>query len=95
MCPAPWQPDFFRYNQNMPKSISVAPKKRGRPATGRDPITGVRLPSDLGAAVDRWAADQNEPRPSRSEVIRLALRDWLAGQGYLKHRDDPEGANGQ
>jgi hypothetical protein len=27
--------------------------------------------------------------------LREALRDWLTGQGLLKHRDDPEGAKGR
>lgn len=26
-------------------------------------------------------------------VIRFALTDWLTGQGYVRHREDPEGAN--
>jgi len=34
-----------------------------------------------------------EPRPSRPEAIRLALKDWLTGLGLLKQRDGPERAN--
>jgi hypothetical protein len=52
----------------MAKSIKVNPKKgRGRPATGRDPVSAVRLPVELSAAVDKWAED-NEA--NRSEAIR-------------------------
>jgi hypothetical protein len=52
----------------MAKSIKVNQKKgRGRPATGRDPVSAVRLPVELTAAVDKWAED-NEA--NRSEAIR-------------------------
>jgi len=32
---------------------------------------------------DTWIATQPEPRPSRPEVIRLTLKEWLTGLGYL------------
>ena len=32
-------------------------------------------------------ADQS-PAPNQSEAIRLILRDWLIGNGYLKADDD-------
>jgi hypothetical protein len=51
----------------MGKSINVNQKKRGRPATGRDPVSAVRLPVVLTAAVDKWASDY---KASRSEAIR-------------------------
>jgi hypothetical protein len=51
----------------MAKSIKVNQKKRGRPATGRDPVSAVRLPVVLTAAVDKWATDR---KASRSEAIR-------------------------
>jgi Arc/MetJ-type ribon-helix-helix transcriptional regulator len=54
----------------MAKSISVHQKKRGRPATGRDPAITVRLPSVLISAIDRWG-DRNSF--SRSEAIRKLL----------------------
>jgi hypothetical protein len=44
-------------------------KRPGRPATGQDPVTAIRLSADLRAAVDTWAADQ-EDEPGRSEAIR-------------------------
>ncbi|RXG96359.1 hypothetical protein EAS62_12265 [Bradyrhizobium zhanjiangense] len=54
----------------MDKSIKVLPKKgRGRPATGRDPVTAIRLSPDLRATVDAWAAKQADT-PGRSEAIR-------------------------
>src|SRR5665647_2401720 len=38
---------FFRYNLFMAKSIKVKPKKRGRPATGKNPLFGARLPKEM------------------------------------------------
>jgi hypothetical protein len=51
----------------MAKSIKVSQKKRGRPATGRDPVSAVRLPAVLTIAVDKWAEDHEA---NRSEAIR-------------------------
>ena len=55
----------------MPKSRTVLPKpnKGGRPATGRDPVTAIRLSEEFRAAVDKWAAKQDD-KPPRSEAIR-------------------------
>ena len=64
----------------------------GRPRVDATPITVRVLPADV-AAIDAWISAQPEPRPSRPEAIRLALKDWLTGLGLLHHRDDPEGAN--
>jgi hypothetical protein len=52
----------------MKKSIKVKPKKkRGRPATGRDPHVAARMPPSLTAEVDAWAAANDT---GRSEAIR-------------------------
>jgi Arc/MetJ-type ribon-helix-helix transcriptional regulator len=56
----------------MVKSISVHQKKRGRPATGRDPAITVRLPVALVSAIDRWGAKNSF---SRSEAIRRLLEE--------------------
>ena len=55
----------------MSKSRTVLPKpnKGGRPATGRDPVTAIRLSEEFRAAVDKWAAKQDD-KPPRSEAIR-------------------------
>ena len=54
----------------MTKSNQVVPKKgRGRPATGRDPVTAIRLSKELRATVDKWAGKEDD-RPGRSEAIR-------------------------
>jgi hypothetical protein len=57
------------------------------------PIVTRLKPPEL-TALDTFIAGQ-DPHPTRPEAIRLALRDWLTGLGLLKHRDDPEGANGK
>jgi hypothetical protein len=60
----------FRLYRNMGKSNKVIPKKRrGRPATGKDPLTALRLPPDLTKAIEAWAANQAD-EPNRSEAIR-------------------------
>jgi Arc/MetJ-type ribon-helix-helix transcriptional regulator len=51
----------------MKKAIKVNQKKRGRPATGRDPVSAVRLPVELTAEVDKWAEGH---KANRSEAIR-------------------------
>jgi hypothetical protein len=55
----------------MKKSISVNRKSRGRPKKkgGVYPVTALRLPPELGAAVDAWASVQPDG-PNRSEAIR-------------------------
>jgi hypothetical protein len=55
----------------MSKSRTVLPKpnKGGRPATGRDPVTAIRLSEEFRAAVEKWAAKQDD-KPPRSEAIR-------------------------
>jgi hypothetical protein len=54
----------------MAKSNKVVPKKgRGRPATGRDPVTAIRLSKELRETVDKWA-DKQDDQPGRSEAIR-------------------------
>lgn len=63
--------------------IPVQPKKRGRPATGRDPLFGVRLPEGLAAQVDAAAKADGT---SRSEVIRDAVeRDMKRRARTPKH----------
>jgi hypothetical protein len=48
---------------------NVVRKRPGRPATGQDPVTAIRLSSEMRAAVDDWAAKQAD-QPGRSEAIR-------------------------
>lgn len=62
-------------------SIPVAPKKRGRPATGVDPHFAVRLPRAVIDAIDQLAEAEGRPR---SEIAREALTEHLKTKGFLK-----------
>jgi hypothetical protein len=46
-------------------------------------MVGVRLQPDLLDRIDAERANLS-PRPSRPEMIRLAVADWLRGRGHLK-----------
>jgi hypothetical protein len=72
----------------MGKSISVDQNKRGRgrPATGRDPAASARLPKEVLAKVDKWAAAN---KTSRSEAIRQLVELGLAGASPVP-RDSPK-----
>jgi hypothetical protein len=48
---------------------NVLRKRPGRPATGQDPVTAIRLSPELRENVDIWAAKQPD-EPKRSEAIR-------------------------
>jgi hypothetical protein len=67
----------------MAKSISVK-RKPGRPATGVDPLVGVRFPKEDIAAIDSWAKANDL---SRSHAIRrlveLGLRSRLPTEETL------------
>ena len=45
--------------------------------TGRPNVRSARLSEDLSRRIDAWIAAQPEPRPSRSEAIRLILSQAL------------------
>ena len=56
----------------MVKAIKKVGGKRpgaGRPATGANPVTAIRLSKELRETVDNWAAKQDD-EPGRSEAIR-------------------------
>jgi hypothetical protein len=62
---------FFWYTANMTKSIKVHQKKRGRPATGRDPAVTIRIPNGLLDAVEAWAAGQDDTPARSPAIVRL------------------------
>jgi hypothetical protein len=68
----------------MARSIRALPRKRGRPATGRDPVSAIRLSPDLIATIDKWAA-RNEVS-SRSEAIRRLVEVGLAQAPPMKRQ---------
>jgi hypothetical protein len=47
----------------------VIPKKRGRPATGKDPMMALRMSPNIRAEIEAWASRQDD-KPSRSEAVR-------------------------
>ena len=59
----------FWLNQYSKMSIKAKPKKRGRPATGRDPMMGFRAAPVLRASIVKWAENQPDI-PTLSEATR-------------------------
>ena len=59
----------------MTQSIADNPKKkRGRPATGKDPLVGVRFPLSDIEKIDAWAA---ENKTTRAGAIRKIVIDKI------------------
>jgi hypothetical protein len=81
----------LRYYPFMRKSIKVIPKKRGRPATGKDPVTALRLSPELRSAIDTWRAAQPDA-PTRSEAIRRLLEKGLGRAAPKSEGGSPFGA---
>lgn len=65
---------------------NMARKQRGRPATGQDPVTAVRLPPELKSKVGMWA-NRQKGKPSLSKAIRQLLERALAGTAAPSQRD--------
>jgi hypothetical protein len=59
----------------MAKSISVKRKKAGRPATGTEPLYGVRITDPLMKQIMEWAKAQGA---TRSEAIRRLVELGLS-----------------
>jgi len=53
------------------------PKKRGRPATGRDPMLGFRSPGELTEQIDAYAEENGLPRAA---AIRKLVETGLKRQ---------------
>jgi len=63
----------------MKKSIKDNPKKtRGRPATGKAPLVGVRMPEEFQAEIKAWAKKQQD-HPALAPAIRRLVEIGLAG----------------
>jgi len=64
----------------MKRSITEIQKRgRGRPATGHDPSITSRIPEEIVAAVDKWAAKNDAP--TRAEAIRRLVELGLKAKG--------------
>jgi Arc/MetJ-type ribon-helix-helix transcriptional regulator len=70
----------------------VTPKKRGRPATGRDPARTFRLSDQLIESVDAWAAAKDD-QPSRSEAIRRLVELGLTVPSKARKQPPSSGAD--
>jgi hypothetical protein len=64
----------------MAKSIKVKQKKRGRPATGKEPLYGLRISDDLMARIQKWAEENSA---TRSEAIRQLVEIGLKAKTKL------------
>jgi len=64
------------------KKVDAKKRGRGRPATGVDPVTAIRLSPELRSALDVWAETQ-EDKPSRSEALRRIAAEFLRRRGIL------------
>lgn len=60
----------------MKSIINVTPKKRGRPATGKQPHVSVRMEPGLIDQLDKFLADNPNLR-SRSDAIRHIISEFL------------------
>ena len=58
-----------------PRIPAKRKKKRGRPATGTDPMIGLRLSKKETARLDRWAKANGY---TRSEAIRVLIERGIA-----------------
>ena len=65
-------------------AIKVKPKKRGRPATGKDPLMGFHASSDMRAAIAKWAERQPDT-PTPSEAVRRLVEMGLTVRKRSMH----------
>ena len=75
----------------MAASISSTEKRAGRGRPRTDPVAQhFTMPQDVSKGIDAYIAAQPDPKPSRPDAIRLALREWLTGLGYLPTGESAE-----
>lgn len=74
----------------MSTSSHATMKPRKRPEAPGIPVQVRLQPRDLDA-LDAFLKSADDPL-TRPQAIRAILADWLTGHGFLKHREDPEGA---
>ena len=58
----------------MQSTEKVIPKRKGRPATGKDPMLTFRSPPELTKRIERYADAEGMPR---SEAIRRLVEKGL------------------
>jgi hypothetical protein len=70
----------------MKKLIKDNPKKtRGRPATGKAPLVGVRMPEEFQAEIKAWAKKQQD-HPALAPAIRRLVEIGLDATQPVKAR---------
>ena len=84
---------FFKPNKRSTFSMksstkNVVRKRPGRPATGQDPVTAIRLSKEMRAAVDGWASKQAD-EPGRSEAIRRLVELGLKAKAAVRPVSKP------
>jgi hypothetical protein len=73
----PQAPAVNHHFNQLQMSIKPKPKRRDRPATGRDPMMGFRAAPVLRASIVRWAENQPD-RPTLSEATRRLVEFGLS-----------------
>ena len=68
-------------------SKKAKPKKRGRPATGRDPMMGFRAAPVLRASIVSWAENQPD-MPTLSEATRRLVELGLTVKSKGRRPDE-------
>jgi hypothetical protein len=72
------RPVFTCYGFSRGGSIAeIQKRRRGRPATGSDPVRTIRLSAELEARITDWIERQPDPKPRRSEAIRRLIESGL------------------
>ncbi|WP_158964506.1 ribbon-helix-helix domain-containing protein [Chachezhania sediminis] len=56
--------------------------KMGRPTRNTAPVT-IRMDQDMLKAIDDYRREQAD-LPSRPEVVRRVMEEWMAAQGRAK-----------
>jgi hypothetical protein len=74
---------LFGYAYLMRKSIKVHLKRRGRPASGKDPLVSARLPQSMINQIADWALHN---AATRSQAIRRLVELGLAGSRPMRRR---------
>jgi hypothetical protein len=74
----------------MKKSIKDNPKKtRGRPATGKAPLVGVRMPEEFQAEIKAWAKKQQD-HPALATAIRRLVELGLTVKAAARPSRNPD-----
>ena len=51
-------------------------------------LATIEMDIPTRAALDIYVAAQDEPKPTREDVVARALHDWLTAKGFLSFEDE-------